>query len=340
VSAPSSAEARIQAGAGPDLEEAYARCEALTRAAAANFYYGIRLLPADKRRAMCAVYAFARRVDDIGDGPLEAEEKLARLQEVADSLAGADGSAGVDSSAGADGSARAGASRQGGADPLMVALVDASTHFPLPRVALEELIEGVRMDVSGTTYETFEELRLYCRRVAGGIGRLCVAIFGARDLDRANGLADELGVAMQLTNILRDLREDAEQGRVYLPGAELRSYGLARCRHADELAALTRISADAIPSVAAGVGGGDVGALFALMRFHARRAEEHFARGLELVGMLDRRSAACVLAMTGIYRRLLTRIEAHPERSLARRVSLSPAEKALVAARGILGSGA
>ncbi len=358
MSAPPSVQGRIQHGGAPSLGEAYGHCEAITRAAAANFYYGIRLLSAEKRRAMCAVYAFARRVDDIGDGPLAAADKLAGLQAVADSLA------------------RARVSRDGGADPLMVALVDASTHFPLPFAALEELIEGVRMDVAGTTYETFAELLQYCRRVAGGIGRLCVAIFGARDLppagtpvrahplghtlsgtpcrvhpvgyrqagrqagERANGLADELGVAMQLTNILRDLREDALQGRVYLPGEDLRRYGLARCRNADQLAALARISADAIPSVVAGAGGGDVGALFALMRFEAQRAEQHFAQGLELVGMLDRRSAASVLAMTGIYRSLLARIQAHPERSLARRLSLSPAEKTLVALRGIFRSGA
>jgi 15-cis-phytoene synthase len=340
VGAPSGVETRIGDGAGPDLEEAYRRCETITRAAAANFYYGIRLLPAEKRRAMSAVYAFARRVDDIGDGPLEAREKLARLRALGDSLALAQ------------------SSRAGGTDPVLLALVDAATRFPLPLDALEELIEGVRMDVTGTTYETFDELVQYCRRVAGGIGRLCVAIFGARERsaagtpgrahpftqmppgDRATGLADELGVAMQLTNILRDLREDAEQGRVYVPAEELRAYGLARCRRPEELAALARISADAIPPVAAGEGGGDVGALFALMRFHGRRAEEHFSRGLELVGLLDRRSAACVLAMTGIYRSLLARIQAHPERSLARRMSLSSAEKAFVAARGILGSGA
>ena len=267
--------------AGPDLDEAYGRCEAITRAAAANFYYGIRLLPADKRRAMCAVYAFARRVDDIGDGPLEPARKLARLQAVADSLAAA---------------RRPGTGRRGS---LMVALVDAATRFPLPFAALEELIEGVRMDVAGTTYETFAELVRYCRRVAGGIGRLCLAIFGARDLplgapvgqagDRAGGLADELGVAMQLTNILRDLREDAEQGRVYVPAEELRAHGLARCRRPEELAALARISADAIPPVAAGGRGGRRRAVRP-DALHARRAEEHFARGLELVGMLDRRA--------------------------------------------------
>src|ERR1039457_5932114 len=199
------------------LAEAYRHCETITRKRAANFYYGIRLLPHDRRRAMCAVYAFARRVDDIGDGGLEREEKLRRLDAEALVLTAL--------------SSRAQVAPSGSSDPVIVALADARERFSLPPAALGDLIEGVRMDVGGVTYERFEDLVLYCRRVAGAIGRVCLAIFGAPEQETAAGcdaeaLADDLGVALQLTNILRDLREDAENGRVYLPAEDLRSFGL------------------------------------------------------------------------------------------------------------------
>ena len=138
--------------------EAYRRCEAITRRTAANFYYGIRLLAPERRRAMCAVYAFARRVDDIGDGQLAREEKLRRLDEQAMALAAA-----------------------AATDPVMVALADACVRFEVPADALAALIEGVRMDVEGVRYESFDELVVYCRRVAGAIGRACLAIFALRD---------------------------------------------------------------------------------------------------------------------------------------------------------------
>jgi 15-cis-phytoene synthase len=295
-----------------ETTRAYSHCEALTRAQAANFFYGIRLLPRERRRAMCAVYAFARRVDDIGDGELDAAEKLRRLDEQARALAAiAPGGVG------------------GREDPVMVALADAQRWFPLPAQALAELIEGVRMDVTGATYESFDELVLYCRRVAGTIGRLCLAIFGLRegaggDGANAEDLADDLGVALQLTNILRDVREDAQNGRVYLPAQDLRRFG---------------VDVEAEPAAAVLVALGDerrAEELSALVRFEAARAREWFDRGITLTGMLDRRSAACVLAMAGIYRRLLQRIEQHPEEALRRRMSLPAREKAWVAARALL----
>jgi phytoene synthase len=305
---------------------AYERCEAVTRAEAANFFYGIRLLPRERRRAICAVYAFARRVDDIGDGTLAREEKLRRLDAQAAALAAAE-----------RGSAEA------GADAVMVALADAYRHFPLPPGALGELIEGVRMDVAGVTYEAFEDLVLYCRRVAGAIGRVCLAIFGLRagvsvDRAQAEALADELGVAMQLTNILRDVREDAENGRVYLPAEDLRRFGLLAPGQeggaAAHLAALARDPLGAGPA-----GEGAAGAMSELVRFEAARARRWFARGIALTRLLDRRSAASVLAMAGIYSRLLDRIEADPERAVRKRMSLPAREKAWVALRGILGGG-
>jgi len=318
-----------------DVADAYAHCEAITRSQAANFYYGIRLLPRDRRRAMCAAYAFARRVDDIGDGTLEPQEKLCRLDAQERALA-ALSSVGVD----------AGSERpaDGGEDPVMVALADAQRRFPMPADALAELIEGVRMDVLGMSYESFEDLVPYCRRVAGAIGRVCLAFFNMResattDLAHAEQLADDLGVALQLTNILRDVREDAQNGRVYLPTEDLRRFGVIAqgsqggeplaTMASETLDALTRSSTDAQ----------QLDQLCTLVRFEADRAAQWFDLGLELTDLLDRRSAACVLAMAGIYRRLLERIQAHPEQSLTQRMSLPAHEKAWVAARGMLGVG-
>ena len=278
------------------VQEAYAHCESLTRKAAANFYYGIRLLPHEKRRATCAVYAFARRVDDIGDGDFHEREKLELLDVAEQALL---------------------ALSTDGADPVIVALADARACFSLPIDALEDLIEGVRMDVLGTTYDTFEELLGYCRKVAGSIGRLCLAIFGGDDGGRARALADDLGVAMQLTNILRDLREDAGNGRVYLPREDLVRY---------------QLSTD-------GRFQGGEGQLDALLRFQVRRAGEWFDQGLELVPSLDRRSSACVLAMANIYKRVLLRIEADPQRASRERVALSIWEKLWVAGRSVLQAG-
>jgi len=313
----------------PDVARAYSYCELLTRKQAANFYYGIRLLPRDRRRAMCAVYAFARRVDDIGDGSLPREEKLRRLEAESMALASLESRL-PDAPA---------------TDLLMIALADAHERFPLPRGALGELIDGVRMDVTGVEYEQFEDLVAYCRRVAGAIGRVCLAIFVVSDdavnSDDVERLADDLGVALQLTNILRDLREDAENGRVYLPSEDLRRFGVigsdARSETGQAGAAAVLAGLGRVDAGANGQASGEARRLYELMRFEAARAREWFDRGLQLVPLLDRRSAASVLAMAGIYRRLLERIEAHPERAVNRRISLPAYEKALVAARSMLG---
>jgi 15-cis-phytoene synthase len=277
-----------------ETREAYRICERLTRRAAANFFYGIRLLPADKRRAMSAVYAYARRVDDIGDGALPTDRKLEDLAAIRRSLAEGDPG-----------------------DPVMVALADARTRFALPAEALTDLLDGVQMDVVGTRYETFDELVVYSRAVAGSVGRLCVGIFGASDMDRALPLADDLGVAMQITNVLRDVREDYARGRVYLPAEDLRRFGC------------TENLEECPPEASA-----------ALVRFEAARGREWFARGLELLPLLDARSRACVRAMTGIYRRILGQIDRDPQQIMRRRVSLPPWEKVWVAARSLAGAGA
>jgi 15-cis-phytoene synthase len=163
--------------------------------------------------------------------------------------------------------------------------------------------------VRETRYETFDELVVYCRDVAGTIGRLCLAIF--RDGQAADHawLADDLGVAMQLTNILRDVREDWSNGRVYLPAEDFRRFG---CETPAEITV-------------------------EMIRFEAARAREWFDRGLGLLDVLDSRSASCVMAMTGIYRRILDRIEANPHEILEHRISLPAWEKAWVAARSLAG---
>jgi phytoene synthase len=283
-----------------EVEHAYRSCEDITRRAAANFYYGIRLLPSDKRLAMSAVYAFARRVDDIGDGDDVGAAKLAALEVERASLAAL-----ADVTANGHQAPNAWCG-----DPVTVALADAHVRFALPLEALELLIDGVELDVRGARYETFDELVVYCRDVAGSIGRLCLAIFTGGDGNGHAALADDLGVAMQLTNILRDVREDYEHGRVYLPAEDLRRFG---CSAPPEMS----------PE---------------LIRFEALRARDWFDRGLGLVDVLDARSGACVLAMTGIYRRILERIAREPDEILRRRISLAGWEKAWLAARSLAGA--
>jgi phytoene synthase len=271
---------------------------------ARNFAYGIRLLPTPKRQAMSALYAFSRRIDDIGDGDLPDEEKLRRLRTARQLLERiGDGAVAEDDT-----------------DPVAVALADAAARFPLPLGGLGELIDGVQMDVRGESYETWDDLAVYCRCVAGAIGRLSLGVFGTvngHDPARAAEYADTLGLALQLTNILRDVREDAGNGRTYLPAQDLAKFGCA-----------AGFEGDTAPP----------GSDFAgLVEFEVRRARALFATGYRLLPMLDRRSGACVSAMAGIYRRLLERIAADPEAVLRGRVSLPGREKAYVAVRGLAG---
>lgn len=284
---------------------AYSYCEAVTGQQARNFAYGIRLLPTPKRRAMSALYAFSRRVDDIGDGALAAEVKTARLEETRSQLA----------------RIRAGTVDEDDTDPVVVALAHTVSRFPVPLDALDELIDGVLMDVRGETYETWDDLKVYCRCVAGAIGRLSLGVFGtepaARGAERAPEYADTLGLALQLTNILRDVREDAQGGRTYLPGDDLAKFGCSAG------------FAGPLPPADSDFAG--------LVHFEVRRARALFAEGYRLLPMLDRRSGACVAAMAGIYRRLLDRIEREPEAVLRGRVSLPGREKAYVAVRGLSG---
>ncbi len=278
------------------VESAYAAVEQITRHEARNFSYGIRLLPRDKRQAMSAVYAMARRIDDIGDGDLSAEDKLAGLDRVGRSLHPLDPTS---------------------EDPVIKALADAAERFPLPVTAFDEIIAGCRADLTVHRYESFDDLLGYCRCVAGAVGRLSVGIYGARRFAEAQQPADALGVALQLTNILRDVREDRLAGRVYLPQEDLRRFGCT-------------LDLDADGNIV-----DDPDRFVALIRFEAERARTWYARGLPLLPMLDRRSAACTAAMAGIYRQLLEMIAADPTQVRTTRLSLSGRGKLAVATRAL-----
>jgi 15-cis-phytoene synthase len=291
------------AGAATILE-AYEECERITRQQARNFSWGIRLLPKSKRGALSAVYAVARRIDDIGDGALPADEKVRLLAE-----------------------ARAGATApsEHHDDLVLLALDDAAQRLPIPLSAFGELVDGCEMDVVGRSYDDLDDLIEYCRCVAGSIGRLSLGVFNpalsAAESARASELADSLGVALQLTNILRDVREDLGNGRVYLPSKDLESFGCKLAVRADG-------SLDP-----------QDGALAEVIRFEAARAWGWYDRGLQLLDLLDRRSAACCAAMAGIYRELLQRIAADPSLVMNGRAALPGRDKLRVALRSLARSG-
>jgi phytoene synthase len=243
-------------------EQAYAEVERLTRQRARNFAYGIMVLPREKRRAIAAIYAFARCVDDVADGELEPERKRALLQELDASLDAAPGD-----------------------DAMLVALGDARTRFPIPAASLHALVDGGLQDLDQSRYADFDELRGYCTKVAGAVGVCCVAVYGSDDVERA----ETLGIALQLINIIRDVREDWELGRVYLPQDELSSFGVSEA----DIAAGTASSA-----------------WHALMTFQAERARAYLQDGLGLLRSLDSRSSLCVSTFAGLYRATLERIEA------------------------------
>jgi phytoene synthase len=282
-----------------ELSEAYRECEQITWSQARNFAYGIRLLPPAKRRGLAVIYAFARRIDDIGDGTLPPQEKIAALEQARQQILDL--------------------ARPPADDPVLMALADVERNFPVPMPAFGELIDGCLADVRGTSYQTFDDLLYYCRCVAGSVGRLSLGIFGTRrgpnPTPQAAELADSLGVALQLTNILRDIREDHQNGRIYLPAEDLAKFD---CDPAT-------LDQAATPG------------FIRLVEFEAERARDWYATGWKLLPLLDRRSAACTGAMAGIYRRLLEQIAAEPAAVLRGRMSLSGREKATVALKALSG---
>jgi phytoene synthase len=274
-----------------DIDAAYDVCEQITRAQARHLYSALEPLPAYRRRAICAIYAFARRVHDTAEGNLRHAEKLRLLAD-----------------------ARAGIPRDGTPrpiDPVLLALRDVNRRFRIPLTSLDDLIDGAESDVHGTTYQTFEDLVHYCRQVAGSVGRLSVAVLGSRDPAAAAQLADDLGVAMQLTNILRDVVRDFQRGRVYLPREDFELFGCP-----------------ADPSAAPEL-------LGRMIRHQARRNREWYDRGLALLPLLDARGAAYVEALAGPHTRLLERIERSPTDVVRGRISLPALERVGIAATAL-----
>ncbi|MBI4233688.1 MAG: presqualene diphosphate synthase HpnD [Chloroflexi bacterium] len=273
------------------LAAAYQHCQQVTRAQAHNFYYAFITLPRHQRQAMYAAYALCRLCDDIADEPLPLEEKVLRLGRV--HLAVEQTYAGHP---------------QG---PVFTALADAALAFHIPQQCFQELVQGVEMDLTQSRYQTFQDLRTYCYRVASTVGLICVHVFGYRQ-PAALEYAVDLGLAMQLTNILRDIQEDAARGRIYLPQEEMERFGY---QEQELLAGVANTPFEK------------------LMRFQVQRARSYFESGKRLIPLLPLRSRACPAVLGGMYSRILDRIEARGYNVFNGRVSLTAREKLLLMLR-------
>jgi len=275
----------------PDLAESYARCEEITRTQARNFYYGLRLLPDGKRQALYAIYAFMRQADDISDEIPTAHDAQMALERLRATLGDA-------------------YNGRAASTPVMKAFQDAITRYQIPKLLFDELLEGMTMDITPRRYSTFEELYRYCYRVAGVVGLACIHVWGAEDWEHAQQMAVECGVAFQLTNILRDIREDAQRGRLYLPAEDLEKFEVS-----EEDILQQRMT----PSVRR------------LVSFEADRARTRYEYSQPLQCLIARDSRATFLTMYGIYRGVLEQIMRRPEAVMERRVSLSTIAKVAVA---------
>ena len=280
------------AASNAELESAYADCRNITRREAKNFYYAVVTLPRDKRKAIYAAYAFCRQCDDSVDDAASPEAKLSALAYLQDNLDLA--------------------FRGRPATPVFLALSDTADRYDIPQEYFSEIIRGVESDLVKTRYQNFDELREYCYRVASVVGLVCLQIFQYRDAG-AREYAVDLGLAMQLTNIIRDVREDWSMGRVYLPQDEMARFGYTE------------------EQLGAGVHND---AFVELLRFQGQRAREYFRSGFRLLPYLSRRSRACPAALGAIYSRVLDRIEESGYDVLSeQRIALSGGEKARIAAR-------
>lgn len=280
---------------GIDLQASQAYCRRIARRAARNFYYGFLPLSREQHNAMCGVYAFARYTDDVSDDeapstPAARRETLERWRRALEAaLAGnyAD-------------------------HPVLPALHEAIRRFGIPPRYLFELIEGVETDLDPPRCRTFEELYRYCYLVASTIGLMCLHIFGFES-DRAPLLAEQMGVAFQLTNILRDLREDAARGRLYLPAEDLERFSVERSDL--ETGKLDRIRE--------------------LLRFEADRAEGYYHEAAPLLGLVHQRSRASLWIMTAIYHGILQRVRDSNYDVFSRRAGLTQVEKTGIMLRGL-----
>lgn len=278
-----------------ELERSYRLSSQVARRAAKNFYYSFLLLPRAQRRAMCALYAFLRRTDDLGDNDSPVEARRAALARWRGSLD------------------RALAGQFD--DPILPALADTVARFNVRPLDLHAVIDGVEMDLTQTSYETFGELELYCERVASAVGLACVRIWGCED-PASDEPARNCGIALQLTNILRDVHEDLRLGRVYLPQEDLRRFEYS----ADDLR-----------------GGERDGRFRALMRFEIERAEKYYERGAGLAPFLHGDSRAIFWTMLTTYRSLLDEIKRRDGDVLTSRVTLSPWRKWRIAVESYFG---
>jgi 15-cis-phytoene synthase len=291
------------------LRAAYGVCRHIARSAAKNFYYGFLVLPVHKRNALSAVYAFMRHADDISDDPsIPVQERRDKLDEWINALRRV--VAGVPTD-----------------DPVLFALADSQKLYKIPIELLEKLVYGTAMDVPRPSvalkpalgegsmqlqYETFDQLYDYCYHVASVVGLICIRIFGYRD-PRAEKLAEQTGVAFQLTNIIRDVKEDAEMGRVYLPREDMARFGV-------EVRSLANGTASAW--------------LRPVLEFEADRAREFYRAADELLPLVDEESQPALWTLVEIYRRLLNRIAARNYDVFSERVRLSTAEKLAVLSTG------
>ena len=280
------------------VEEAYLQCRAIARREARNFYFGFVLLDRPRRDGIHAAYAFSRRCDDSvdGDEPLDwkLEQLVARRREI---LSCAEG-------------------HPDQTDGVLVALADAIARFGIPVSALDAIVDGVEMDLTATRYEDFPALKRYCDRVAGAVGIVSLHIFGFSD-PNAPQHAEDLGVALQIVNIMRDVAEDAGRDRIYLPADEMRRHGVSE------------------RDVMAGV---LTPGLHGLLADQGARARAYFAQGHKLLPLLDRRARMCVGTLSGLYLEILDVIEARGFDVFSERVSLSTTHKVrLMVGRSISG---
>jgi phytoene synthase len=291
------------------LEAAYASCRAIARREAKNFYYAFVALPKPKRNAICAIYAFMRQADDLADDEsVPMDERRGRLD--AWIAAWRAVSAGAETT-----------------DAVFLAVRDATVRYRIPLTLLDELVAGVTMDLDAgesdapDTYATFTDLYRYCYLVASVVGLVCIRIFGYSD-PRAEKLAEETGIAFQLTNILRDVAEDAERNRVYLPLEELQAYGVS-------LQGLLKRQKGATPT------SGE----HALLKGFGQKAERYFASAQALMPLIDKESRPALGVLVEIYHALLKRIEKADYDVFSRRASVPTAEKLRILAVGMVRMG-
>ena len=277
--------------AATDVELGYRESRKITRREAKNFYYAFLTLPQERRRAIYVAYAFCRYCDDAVDTAESEDQKTAMLQKLHDGLS--DAYTGNTS------------------DPLFLALADVADKHDIPEEYFKQVIYGVESDLTKVRYQDFEELRGYCYQVASVVGLICLQIFGYKD-DAAREYAVDLGLAMQLTNIARDVQEDLGMGRIYLPQDEIARFGYSE--EALEAGIVNESFID-------------------LMRFQAERARSYFDSGFKLLPYLSQRSRACPAVMGQLYSKVLQRIEAADYDVFQSRISLSKSEKIRVTAQ-------